>query len=398
MENIRELIKYSGFLGGSGSGSGGTGGAQPDLSAGPGEPGHVLNRTHWVESGEVVLLPETAAVIDPDIGQGLLLEPILDLKDGNEYTVMWNGTEYKCTALYMVLDGASGSALGNFDLMSGTGDSGEPFVIVALNPESAATTGISLMIMPLDGSETVTVSISGVVETVHTLGSKYLPDGVPYAVQKPYSRSVLLTADDDGLSPIVPGVVLTEGNTYIVNYNGTDYTLECKAGNMGNVPALYLGVGSMVGGESSDEPFAVIALESPVNGANCFAVSYDGATQMDITITGENLEMRKLDKRLLPDGTTLPFVANATIDGDSVTFEGELEWGDFFHAYKAGRDIVINCYRNGSNYIYRLDAYISGKLLFGCTYYNNSGLHHSVIRSSAGLADPELFDMTYTTT
>lgn len=170
MENIRELIKYSGFLGG----SAGSGGAQPDLNAAPGEPGHVLNRTHWVESGETVILPETTVVIDPDAGNGVLAEPMLNLKDGNEYTVMWNGTEYKCTALYLEMDGEGGSVLGNFDLMSGTGDSGEPFIIIAYNPETAATIGASLIIQPLDGSESATVSIRGMDEIVHKLDSKFI--------------------------------------------------------------------------------------------------------------------------------------------------------------------------------------------------------------------------------
>lgn len=174
MENIRDLIKYSGFLGGSGGGSGGTGCAQPDLNAGPGEPGHVLHRTHWVENGMGYLLPETTVVIDPDAGEGVLAEPILNLKDGNEYTVMWNGTEYKGTALYMAEGNAGSIILGNHGLASGTGDSGEPFVIMVATPETAATMGLSAMILPLDGSETVTVSISGVVETVHKLDSKFI--------------------------------------------------------------------------------------------------------------------------------------------------------------------------------------------------------------------------------
>lgn len=56
--NILDALKYRAFLGGS-AGVGSGGGAQPDMNAAPGEPGHILHRTHWKE--------EVPAIFDGDL-------------------------------------------------------------------------------------------------------------------------------------------------------------------------------------------------------------------------------------------------------------------------------------------------------------------------------------------
>lgn len=47
------------------AGGSGSGGAQPDMNAAPGEPGHILNRTHWKEIlSETVLIDKTDHVFN----------------------------------------------------------------------------------------------------------------------------------------------------------------------------------------------------------------------------------------------------------------------------------------------------------------------------------------------
>lgn len=156
--------------GGSGSGSA-LGGA--DWNAAEGEPGHVLNRTHYTEMVMGELLPETTVEIDPEGGQGYLTEPVLSVKKGEEYTVTWNGTEYKCVAQEVTQDGVTGIVLGN-PVAVGGADSGEPFVILCASAEQAAHAGVSIIIIPLDGSTSVTFAIKGNVEIVHPLDAKYI--------------------------------------------------------------------------------------------------------------------------------------------------------------------------------------------------------------------------------
>lgn len=174
MENIRDLIKYSGFLGGS-AGSGGTGGAQPDLSAGPGEPGHVLNRTHYSEVEEIELLPETAGMPQNFSGYDGFAIPgaLSSLLPGKTYKVKYNSVEYTVTSFEMPASWNNMVAMGNTVAIGGA-NTGEPFAMVQLPAEYQAM-GVCVFVIPLDGSQSVSVSITWVREIVHKLDMKYLP-------------------------------------------------------------------------------------------------------------------------------------------------------------------------------------------------------------------------------
>lgn len=149
-----------------------------DWNAAEGEPGHVLNRTHWSEMGYGFLLPETT--VNFSGGQGILEKPVLDVQIGSEYTVTWNGTEYKTVAQrltnapagFEMINGMP--ALGNFAAVGGA-NTGEPFIIVCLPEEVADSWNQAILMMALDGSTTATVSVGGIVEIIHKLDIKYLP-------------------------------------------------------------------------------------------------------------------------------------------------------------------------------------------------------------------------------
>lgn len=123
---------------------------------------------------DVPVLPETTVEIDPDSGEGYILDEF-ELVGGNTYTVMWNGTEYSCVAQSLSGDGLVVVCVGDIGVAE-TGEpvTGEPFLIVALGRETAAEMGVYAGVIVLDGSESVTLSISG--EVVHKLDEKYLPD------------------------------------------------------------------------------------------------------------------------------------------------------------------------------------------------------------------------------
>ena len=86
-----------------------------------------------------------------------------DFIAGETYIVDWNGTEYTCVARQLENE----AGIGNIDLGLGTGDTGEPFVIMTLASEGR------LVAMVLDGSATATVKISA--NTVKKIDEKFLP-------------------------------------------------------------------------------------------------------------------------------------------------------------------------------------------------------------------------------
>lgn len=147
---------------------GGMGGA--DWNAAEGDPGHVLNRTHWVDGETVHKLPgkflpdgvpyveESAFLneaevtfVDMDGMMGAMFTPNAAIGVG-AYTVNWNGVAYPVNAIY-----ADGLVLmGNMSALGGD-DTGEPFLIL--------TNGGELVVVPLDGSESAVISIFGLLAT-----------------------------------------------------------------------------------------------------------------------------------------------------------------------------------------------------------------------------------------
>ena len=139
---------------------------------------YIKNRTHWTEDiTEVEIYPETTIQITTD-DPGLLseTEPIGLVADDN-YAITYNGTDYTCTAIdaSMLMNNMPVTAIGNVELALGTGDSGEPFIIVEFSPEVAAEMGAYAMMTDLSGSTEVTVGITHLQETVHKIPNKYLP-------------------------------------------------------------------------------------------------------------------------------------------------------------------------------------------------------------------------------
>lgn len=70
-------------------GTGGGGATQPDWNAAEGEPGHILNRTHWEHGVEI--LPETEIVFDEE-GWGSF-SPAFEIVAGQQYRITVNGEQ-----------------------------------------------------------------------------------------------------------------------------------------------------------------------------------------------------------------------------------------------------------------------------------------------------------------
>lgn len=147
---------------------GGSGGAQPDWNAAEGEPGHVLNRTHYIERSISEILPETTVEIVDGAGA---LGQTYNLTLGETYTVTWNGTAYEteCVDGGMMFPGAL--ALGNIGALLGEPNTDDPFCII-FSP--TLLDGVGVFVFAFDDSTTVTLSVTGLMETVHRLASKFI--------------------------------------------------------------------------------------------------------------------------------------------------------------------------------------------------------------------------------
>lgn len=154
---------------GGGSGGGGMGGA--DWNASEGEPGHVLNRTHWseVEEGEI-LFSEATVAWDETTEYFGVMEVTAQLIIGNTYKVMFNGEEYLCDGIDY--EGMA-VVIGNMGFMSADFEStGEPFAMVYQD-------GMCMLIPNDINSEeyeagSAIISITEIVETVYKLPDKFI--------------------------------------------------------------------------------------------------------------------------------------------------------------------------------------------------------------------------------
>ena len=101
------------------------------------------------------------------------------LVEGNEYTVNWNGTPFTCICSKMAMGTMTGLGLGNIGMLSGGADTGEPFVLGVFDQADATAPAAAV---PLDGSTSLTISITGMTENIKPIPIKYFPkNGIVYS-------------------------------------------------------------------------------------------------------------------------------------------------------------------------------------------------------------------------
>lgn len=153
-------------------GSGG-GGAQSDWNAAEGEPGHVLNRTHWSETEETVIFEESEVSWSADTNFAAFLELSEEIVVGSTYKVTHNGTEYILDAVEF----EGQIVLGNTGYLSSDGeDNGVPFALI-YTAEITVFLGINIMSddesVFVDGSAMLEIVMES--ETVQRLPAKFAP-------------------------------------------------------------------------------------------------------------------------------------------------------------------------------------------------------------------------------
>ena len=248
-------------------------------------------------SGE--LLPEKKLVSD---GDQFMFTDIVDLVDGENYKVVWNGVEYSTTCVSSAMDGITFWMLGDQSPINNNATStGEPFLIIYA-PDVYQGTGPTGSVMALDGSESVTMSISGGKKEVHKLDVELLPEGVPYItggkVEILPEQEIPLIDPDEGMFALEGdySTAFVAGKTYDITYNGAMYS--CIAQDLSAMSEGSVGFGNLAVlemGEGNDEPFVMM-----IDGANGIAlVPLDGATSVVLKIEANNLQAHKLPNECL---------------------------------------------------------------------------------------------------
>lgn len=124
-----------------------------------------------------VFLPETTPVFSEDMGVFVIMSGLdADMFIvGQSYTVNWNGTEYVSQATVQNDGSMKAIILGDMvGATQGVPTTGEPFVVMILDAAAQAENGIAAMVIPIDGSASVTLSITG--ETLTPVDAKFLPN------------------------------------------------------------------------------------------------------------------------------------------------------------------------------------------------------------------------------
>lgn len=277
-------VKGANVIGGTG-GSGGTA-EQSDWNAAEGEPGHVLNRTHYTE--QKVIVPETTLECNDDNEGYLDLTGQCTIVAGKTYTVTYNGVSYTRIAVACDDDMVG---LGNLVIDDDRAENtGEPFLLLW------GKDFCEFLDKSFSDGEYSTVTFMVTEEAVEKIPPKYLPEGVGYAENEVLFQENTL-AYDSGLGAfLVPNFLPMVGETYTVTYNGTAYTVtafKLNTANLGDV--IGMGNSAAVGGTDTGEPFAIGYIVA--SGATV-CIPTDGSETIVLEISGE--VVHKVPDKYLP--------------------------------------------------------------------------------------------------
>ena len=123
--------------------------------------------------GTVTVMEEQT--LEFDLHEGLYgadLTEVLELIEGQTYTVNWDGTEYECVCVFI----EPNYALGNLSIFGVGDDTGEPFIYVKPSPGGG-------YFGTFNTSANHTISVKTTEEIVTPMTEEFLPSGVTAAIE-----------------------------------------------------------------------------------------------------------------------------------------------------------------------------------------------------------------------
>lgn len=268
------------------------------------------------------------------------------LTSGAEYKITFAGKTYTSAAIDISEDGST-IAVGNYSLLFGIGDTGEPFIIA--NMPGGANMGDKMahgMIVLVDENTAAEVMGKKVAIKIESTGVVSIIKNYTY------------TSSDisDGIVGIKSPVAQLQMNKkYIVELNGVDYECETKTNENG---MLYLGDFGVITGGGYNEPFVFAPGASNIEGIYALLMLAE-EVQTDGSLTvKEKAELKQLDPIYVPtmSETTkggAKVGKGLKMDGDALTVdEGEWELIETIVLEESVSEVVRTKEPNGTPYNY----------------------------------------------
>ena len=331
---------------------GGGGAATPDWNANDGEAGYIANRTHYEEDTKDFLFDGTFT--KRNMSSVVSVEFAGHLIPGQKYAVVYKDVSYEATAY---LDGDGWPSIGGFyDADTGEFDFSEfPFCLFGEFDDDSMTYELEEH-SPEKG--TFTLSVAKIVKSVKCLDEKFIPDtiarksdiptggggGTGSEIVELMPDTQFVYVDSMGLFMAQTDFQFVAGKTYVIKYNGVEYTVTAKFGAYSmdgtNAAVIFVGNSAVFGGENNGLPFAlaVVPFMSYFKGM-LMGAPLDGATSITASVKGA------ASSALYKDPYA-PLVLDGRIDSSS----GELTviYGDdteVCEAFLTGREIVVIAYK-----------------------------------------------------
>lgn len=222
------------------------------------------------------------------------------------------------------------------------------------------------------------------LNTEGIIKQQYFPEGYPYSE---VSEGIVLpettvTPNENGEAALTDALGLVEGQTYTVNWNGTDYECVCAKvemdGDGDGVADIQMGIalgniGLITGGNDTGEPFVIIELLPEFAaqvGAPVMVQALDGSTTVTLSIAGVTTINTPIAQKFLPKGYPY-FVPGGEVVFPETTVNLPSQ-GEYNIPLKAGYSYTVNW--NGVEYTSETSVYqsnygpavaIGNKALFG---------------------------------
>jgi hypothetical protein len=301
-------------------GSGGGGGGSADWNAKEGEAGYVKNRTHWEEEGIVALVDNQTYEFEDWGGvYGYQAEYSGQLFEfGKVYTVMWDGVSYENLVCFTENESfAIGES--SDSLMGGSNEC--PFQIFqyVYAPE------MQLGIVSLVGG-VHTVSILTDTHVTHQIAPKYIKDMYSDSLTQAFSGSFsnLVWGDANFINNTIGQMDYSDGLFDKVNnienmklFNTADLTVNGVTARLYRSDGWELSIRRTGDGEGGTFPSVLVGPWScsiQHDSLSCMQVDDDGLALFgltdysevtDISFTLYDGELKKIDQKYLPSGSTV---------------------------------------------------------------------------------------------
>ena len=287
--------------------TGGDGG-NADWNAAEGEPGHVLNRTHYIDNATMMVVPEFTGEVD-EYGAAMIAAPYEYFpQEGEMCVIVYNGETYECVACYQdmsdLIPGSVAVNIGNLSLVDCGEDSGESFCVTLFNETISSAFGLYGQCAINDGSTSVTVSVQCMGSVYRKIDPRFIHSAdwnategsAGHVLNRTHYTEEKFLVNETTLTTAEPYVMLAEmpvaGETYKVKWNGTDY--ECVCFQVSDY--VFLG-----NDETSGEPFTLMFSDFGI--VACSITPLDGSTTFTISIAQS--VVHPLDEKFIPDMSRL---------------------------------------------------------------------------------------------